>query len=136
MGHVAVFSLYFYPASRFYLGPLALCLVLLACGLGTVRGKIPAAAAAGLILLLTVWGFFELRNEPSPASLRRERTRAKFTRWLQIGDEKRARRTMPFDPVHAQALGLLTPEVAAQVQSWGELPDTVHVRRLRANGTL
>ncbi|HSG41388.1 MAG TPA: hypothetical protein VLE27_17235 [Thermoanaerobaculia bacterium] len=136
VGHVAVFSLYFYPASRFYLGPLALCLVLLACGLGTVRGKIPAAVAAALILLLTVWGFLELRNEPSPASLRRERTRAKFTRWLQIGDEKRAHRTMPFDPVHAQALGLLTPEVAAQVQSWGELPDTVHVRRLRANGTL
>ncbi|HEY9419945.1 MAG TPA: hypothetical protein VIW92_00890, partial [Thermoanaerobaculia bacterium] len=136
VGHVAVFSLYFYPASRFYLGPLALCLLLLACGLGTIRWKVPGAVAATLILLFTVWGFIELRSEPSPASLRRERTRAKFTRWLQIDDEKRARRTMPFDPVHAQALGLLTPEVAAQVRSWGELPDTVHVRRLRANGAL
>lgn len=139
-GHVAVFSLYFYPASRFYLGPLALCLVLLACGLGPILGtrrwKIPAGVAAALILLLTAQAFAELRSEPAPTSLRRERTRAKFTRWLEIGDEKRARRTMPFDPVHAQALGLLTPEVAAQVRSWGELPDTVHVRRLRANGAL
>lgn len=135
-GHVVVFSLYFYPASRFYLGPLALCLVLLACALGTMRWKIPAGIAAALILLLTVRAFAELRGEPPPASLRRERTRAKFTRWLEIGDEKRARRTMSFDPVHAQALGLLTPEVAARVRSWGELPDTVHVRRLRANRTL
>ena len=136
VGHAAVFSLYFYPASRFYLGPLALCLVLLACGLGTIRWKIPAAIAAALLLLLTVQAFAELRSEPSPAALRRDRTRAKFARWLQIGDERRAHRTMPFDPVHAQALGLLTPEIAAQVQSWGDLPYTVHVRRLRANGTL
>lgn len=136
VGHVAVFSLYFYPASRFYLGPLALCLVLLAGGLGTIRWKIPAGIAAALLLLMTVWGFIELRNEPAPAALRRDRTRAKFTRWLQIGDERRANRVMPFDPVHAQALGLLTPEVAARIRSWGELPDTVHVRRLRANGTI
>ena len=136
LGHAVVFSLYFYPASRFYLGPLALCLVLFACGLGTLRWKIPAAVAAVLVLLLTVRTFAELRSEPPPISLHKERTRAKFNRWLQIGDEKRARRTMPFDPVHAQALGLLTPEVAARVRSWGELPDTVHVRRLRANGVL
>lgn len=136
VGHVVVFSLYFYPASRFYLGPLALCLVLFACGLGTIRWKIPAAIAAALVLLLTVRTFAELRSEPPPISLHKERTRASFNRWLRIGDERRARRTMPFDPVHAQALGLLTPDVAVQVQSWGELPDTVHVRRLRANGVL
>ncbi len=140
VGHVVVFSLYFYPASRFYLGPLALCLVLLACGLGvfleTTRWKIPAAMAAALVLLLTARTFNELRSEPPPTSLHRERTRASFNRWLRMGDEKRTRRTLPFDPVHAQALGLLTPEVAARVRSWGELPDTVHVRRLRANGTL
>ncbi|HEX6901732.1 MAG TPA: hypothetical protein VF789_18565 [Thermoanaerobaculia bacterium] len=140
VGHVVVFSLYFYPASRFYLGPLALCLVLLACGLGvfleTTRWKIPAAVAAALVLFLTARAFAELRSEPPPVSLHKERTRASFNRWLRMGDEKRARRTMPFDPVHAQALGLLTPEVAARVHSWGALPDTVHVRRLRANGTL
>ena len=140
VGHVVVFSLYFYPASRFYLGPLALCLVLLAGGLGvfleTTRWKIPAAVAAALVLLLTARTFNELRSEPPPTSLHRERTRASFNRWLRMGDEKRTRRTLPFDPVHAQALGLLTPEVAARVRTWGDLPDTVHVRRLRANGTL
>ena len=59
-----------------------------------------------------------------------------FDRWLALGDDRRAGRTMPFDPVHAQALGLLTPDVVASIRTWGELPDTLHVRRLRANGTL
>jgi len=141
LAHVALFSLYFYPASRFYLAPLALCLVLFAaaCGLGLARrelwAKLSAGAAAALVLFLTFWGFLALRNEPPPR-LRKERTRAKFARWLERGDEGRAGRVMPFDPVHAQALGLLTPEVAAGIREWGELPDTVHVRRLRANGVL
>ncbi len=138
LGHVAVFSLYFYPASRFYLGPLALCTVLFAvgCGLGLSRPerrtRLLAGAAAALVLSLTAWGFLDLRDEAVP-NLRKERTRASFTRWLRMGDERRAGRPMPFDPVHAQALGLLTPEVAAGIREWGELPNTVHVRRLRAN---
>ncbi len=141
LGHVAVFSLYFYPASRFYLGPLALCLVLFAaaCGLGFSRSdrraRLLAGAAAALVLSLAVSGFLDLRDEAVP-NLRKERTRASFTRWLRMGDERRAGRPMPFDPVHAQALGLLTPEVAAGIREWGELPNTVHVRRLRANGVL
>ncbi len=88
-----------------------------------------------MVGLLAAQGLAELRREPLP-NVDTERTRARFDRWLAIGDERRSRRTMPFDPVHAQALGLLTPEVAAQVHAWGELPDTVHVRRLRANGFL
>jgi 4-amino-4-deoxy-L-arabinose transferase-like glycosyltransferase len=140
-GHAVVFSLYFYPASRFYLAPLALCLVLFAagCGLGLARrqagSRLLAAAAAALVLALTVWRFVDLRNERLPP-LPRERTRAKLTRWLQRGDDGRAGRFIPFDPVHAQALGLLTPEIAAGIREWGELPETLHVRRLRANGFL
>jgi 4-amino-4-deoxy-L-arabinose transferase-like glycosyltransferase len=141
LGHVVVFSLYFYPASRFYLAPLALCLVLFAaaCGLSLAqprrRVRLVASAAAALVLFFTLQGFLALRKEPLPR-LRKERTRASFTRWLGRRDEARADRVMPFDPVHAQALGLLTPEVAAGVREWGELPNTVHVRRLRANGFL
>ena len=144
LGHVALFSLYFYPSSRFYLAPLALCLVLLAtaCGVGLSRpegrARWPVAAAVtavAAVALLAAWGFAEFRREPLP-DLDTERTRARFNRWLEIGDERRANRVMPFDPVHAQALGLLTPEVAAQVHAWGELPDTVEVRRLRMNGYL
>jgi hypothetical protein len=141
LGHAVVFSLYFYPSSRFYLAPLTLCLVLFAtaCGVGLAgpdrRIKLASGAAAVLIALSVASGFVALGHEPPP-NVETERTRARFAKWLAKGDEWRSQRTMPFDPVHAQALGLLTPEVAAQVHAWGELPDTVHVRRLRANGYL
>lgn len=141
LGHIAVFSFYFYPAARFYLAPLALCLLMFAaaCGVGLARperwARLLAGAAATLVLLMTLQGFFALRHQRQPRPPR-ERTRSKFTRWLALGDEKRAGRVMPFDPVHAQALGLLTPEVAAGIREWGDLPDTVHVRRLRLNGFL
>jgi hypothetical protein len=140
-GHVAVFSLYFYPTSRFYLGPLALCTVLLAsaCGLGGVRpgvrSRLLPALAAVLALALTVRGWTELQKEPPPEE-RDERTRSRFARWKERSDEERAGRIVPFDPVFAQALGLLTPEVVDSVHVWGELPPTVHVRRLRALGVL
>jgi hypothetical protein len=141
LGHVAVFSVYFYPSSRFYLAPLALCLVLLATACGVAlsrpdrRMRLIGGAVAIGVALLAARGLAELRREPLPG-VETERTRARFARWLAIGDERRASRVMPFDPVHAQALGLLTPEVAAQIHQWGSLPDTVHVRRLRANGFL
>jgi hypothetical protein len=141
LAHVAVFSLYFYPSPRFYLAPLALSLALLAteCGVMLSRpdrmSRFGGAALVAGTVFLGARSFIELRNEPPP-NVDTERTRAHFNRWLEIGDERRSRRTMPYDPVYAQALGLLTPEVAAEVKAWGELPDTVQVRRLRANGFL
>ena len=137
LAHVAIFSLYFYPSSRFYLAPLALCLVLLAtlCGLLWDRARWATGIAALLVAILTAWTFVQFQREPLP-DLETGRTRAKFTRWLEVGDEQRRGRVMPFDPVHAQALCLLTPEVAAGIREWGELPDTVEVRRLRMNGFL
>jgi hypothetical protein len=141
LAHVVVFSLYFYPSSRFYLGPLALCPVLLAaaCGVGLSRpdrrARLLAGAAVAGVALLAAAGFAGLRREPLP-DVETERTRAQFNRWLRWKEERRARSVLPFDPVQAQALGLLTPEVVSQVHAWGELPDTVHVRRLRANGTV
>jgi|GEM_PF-2648863 len=137
LAHVAIFSLYFYPSSRFYLAPLALCLVLLAtlCGILWNRARWAAGTAALLVAVLAAWTFVQFQREPLP-DLETGRTRAKFTHWLEMGDEQRRGRVMPFDPVHAQALGLLTPEVAAGIREWGELPDTVEVRRLRMNGFL
>ena len=124
LGHVAVFSVYFYPSSRFYLAPLALCLVLLATACGVAlsrpdrRMRLIGGAVAIGVVLLAARGLVELRREPLPG-VETERTRARFARWLAIGDERRASRVMPFDPVHAQALGLLTPEVAAQIHALG-----------------
>jgi len=140
-GHVVVFSLYFYPTSRFYLGPLALCTALFAsaCGLGWaqpgLRTRVPAVLAALLALLLTVRGWTDLQKEPLPEE-RDERTRSRFARWKDRGDDERAGRTVPFDPLFAQALGLLPPDVVDSVHVWGTLPPTVHVRRLRSLGVL
>jgi hypothetical protein len=140
-GHVVVFSLYFYPTSRFYLGPLALCTALFAsaCGLGWaqpgLRTRIPAVLAALLALLLTVRGWTDLQKEPLPEE-RDERTRSRFARWKDRGDDERAGRIVPFDPLFAQALGLLPPDVVESVHVWGTLPPTVHVRRLRSLGVL
>ncbi|HEX3527693.1 MAG TPA: hypothetical protein VH988_11540 [Thermoanaerobaculia bacterium] len=140
-GHVVVFSLYFYPTSRFYLGPLALCTALFAsaCGLGWsqpgLRTRVPAILAALLALLLTVRGWTDLQKEPLPEQ-QDERTRSRFARWKDRGDDERAGRIVPFDPLFAQALGLLPPDVAESVHVWGTLPPTVHVRRLRSLGVL
>ncbi len=137
MAHVAVFSLYFFPSSRFYLTPLALSPLLLAvgCGVGLTRSRGLASAVAVGTALLAAWGLVALRREPPP-EIDSERTLVLFDRWRGWSDEERARQRMPFDPVHAQALGLLTPEVASSIRVWGELADTLHARRLKANGFL
>jgi hypothetical protein len=140
-GHVALFSLYFYPTSRFYLPLLALCLVLLAtgCGIGLgrpdFRTRIPAGVLAALVTVLLTGTWLWFSRLPLPR-LPDERMVERFHRWMALSDEERAGLEIPFDPVHAQALGLLTPEVASRIAFWGELPDTVHVRRLRVNGYL
>jgi hypothetical protein len=141
VGHLAVFSLYFYPTSRFYLPLLALCLVLLAtaCGAGLGRPRLRARIPAGVLAVLvafTLTGTYRWFSHLSLPRLEDERTAERFHRWISLTDEERAEREIPFDPVYAQALGLLTPEVAERVAAWGELPDTVHVRRLRMNGYL
>jgi hypothetical protein len=134
--HIALFSLYFYPASRFYLAPLALCTALFAttCGLGLarsgLRSRLPSALAALIVLGLTLQGWAELQRARQPRR-RDERTWSRFERWRSRSDAERAGRALPFDPLHAQALGLLTPEVVGSIHEWGTLPPTVHVRRLQ-----
>lgn len=137
--HLILFSLYFYPSSRFYLAPLALCLTLFAtaCGVG-LSASFRGVQALCLVIAVLVGGLTleahrDSRHQPLPR-LKMERTRVQFARWMRMPDERRAGRTMPFDPVHAQALGLLTREVAEKTRVWGELPDTVHIRRMRVNG--
>lgn len=134
--HVVLYSLYFYPSSRFYLAPLALCAVLFATACGVafarpeLRFRLSALAAAALVLVLTLQGRREMRRDPGPPP-RGLDTRERFSTWIALRDRQRRQRPMPFDPVQAQALGLLPPEVASGIRVWGRLPDTVHVRRLR-----
>ena len=139
LGHVAVFSLYFFPAPRFYLGPAALCLTLfaVACGaaLAAPRARVRRLAAAAALAAAALFAIAaaDFRREPA-AGGEDDDPRPAVARWLSQRDAQRAKRVMPFDPVHAQALGLLSPRALHDVESWGRLPPTVHVRRLREMG--
>jgi hypothetical protein len=138
-GYVAVFSLYFFPAPRFYLGPAALALTLFAVACGAalaaprppVRRLAAAAVLAGAALLALAAADF--RREP-PAPAEEDDPRPAVARWLAQRDAQRAKRVMPFDPVYAQALGLLSPDALRDIETWGRLPPTIHVRRLREMG--
>jgi hypothetical protein len=61
---------------------------------------------------------------------------SKVARWRALDDRQRARGEVGFDPVVAQAEGLLTRRVLAGVHTWGKLPPTVHVRRLVETGMI
>jgi hypothetical protein len=79
--------------------------------------------------------FATFRAEPPPAFPDRD-LRSAVAAWLRLSDAARAAATMPFDPLEAQALGLLPPATTARLRAWGDLPPTVQVRRLRALGLL
>jgi len=166
--HLAFYSLYFFPAARFLLAPLALPLAgaAVACGLGIAgpraapaparasqaagspadqpprpaaaaslaAGLAGAAGAAGLAAAVAAGflAFTAVRSGIFPDS----DARAAFAAWRQLPETARAASTMPFDPVEAQALGLLPPAVLRQLGAWGALPATVHVRRLRGLGII
>jgi hypothetical protein len=71
------------------------------------------------------------RRSPS-----RSQVEAAVDGWLARGDIGRRRSIVPFDPVLAQAYGLLPVEVVESVNEWGRLPLRGHVLRLRMNGVL
>ncbi len=141
-GHVVLFATYFFQTPRFYLAPLALACALCGALVGVGWAKASSRAARGLIVacaltLLPLSGvplvFLRFgRNLPEDAPLLRQR----FVHWVALSDQERARRSVPFDPVEAQALGLLPPEVADRIGRWGELPDDYHVHVLRRLGRL
>lgn len=141
LAHAALYGLYFFPAARFFLPPLAVAAVALAVTGGRLLARGSAASrtagAACLVLLAgsVAWGFLALRGEPHP-DLPPSDTRAAFARWIDLPDAERAGRQLPFDPVEAQALGLLDRETAEGIHEWGELPPTVQVRRLRMAGEI
>jgi hypothetical protein len=151
--HLVFYSLYFFPAARFLLPvmPLPLLAAGVACGLGIAgpdaaapgapgrRGSASIRLGAGLaaagLLTAAVAGFAAFRSVPVVAFPDQD-LRAAFAAWRQLPEQARAATVMPFDPVEAQALGLLPPRVVRQIRSWGALPPTIHVRRLRALGII
>jgi hypothetical protein len=137
---VVVFACYFASAARFFLPAQAVVLLLLAAALGLAAASGPprrraAGLAAAVCLLATFAGSFASYRRQIDADPRARTYRA-FNRWIQLTDEERAGREVPFDPLDAQALGLLDPATVADVHQWGKLPPTYHVRRLRKKGLL
>jgi len=159
--HDVAFSLYFFPAARFVLAPLAFPLLAaaVACGLG-IAGLAPgaprsgappgdpppatpqaparpwlagwgAALAAAALATAIVVAFLGFRRDRGVVFPGRD-LRVAVAAWQRLPEPARATTTMPFDPVEAQALGLLPPALVRQIRAWGALPPTVEVRRLRA----
>ncbi len=141
LAHTVLYGLYFFPAARFFLPPLAVAAVALATAGGSLlagRRAVSRLVGASLLALLAgsvVWGFLALRAEPRP-DLSPSRTRAAFAHWAALSDAERAAGPVPFDPLEAQALGLLDPETVHGIRAWGRLPPTVQVRRLRRLGAI
>ena len=142
VAHFVLYSCYFYPAGRFYLAPLALAAV----GLGTTCGLAAAAggrawpvALVGALLVAasvarTIPNLREYRAYRPPPE--ETRVAVKVARWRALDDRQRARRALRFDPVVAQAEGLLPRRVLAGVGAWGKLPPTLHVRRMVDAGVI
>lgn len=137
----AFHALYFFPAARFLLVPLTLPLLALgiACGAGLASASPSLRLGAGLAaaaLAASMTVTFATYRAERPPSLPDRDPRTAVAAWLRLPDAARAAVTMPFDPLEAQALGLLPPATTARLRVWGALPPTVQVRRLRALGLL
>lgn len=131
----AFYSLYFFPASRFLLPLLAVSVVSAGTGLGVLAGRpgrlFPGVAVGLALLFVTATAVPLRRLSPQAARPDTVPTAEAVDAWMALSDEQRRVTPVPFDPVHVQALGLLPVARAAQIGTWGPLPDTDHVVRLR-----
>jgi hypothetical protein len=140
--NLALYSLYFFPSGRFILLPLVLPPVILAAllGAGVAAPRRPWQqwlAILGALAWLGSLGVSLASYRSTPASAPgAEDVRLRFTEWQRLPAAVRARTVLPFDPLEAQALGLLPPAVTRRIDAWGTLPETAQVRRLRALGLL
>lgn len=137
--NVLFFASYFFTDGRFFLPPLALCTLLFGvlAGRAAVRNwSLRRAALVALVAVVAIAGEVALLRAVSVKHPEVRDLRATVAAWRSLGDRQRGRRVMQFDPLEAQAQGLLPPGVVAEIREWGELPPTQHVRRLRDLGIL
>ncbi|RIK63639.1 MAG: hypothetical protein DCC65_15490 [Planctomycetota bacterium] len=142
-GHIVVYSLYFFPAVRFYIAPLAWCWVAtaIACAAGIGSSRRLNIVLGYVAISSVLLALYSLRPMLTLTSLGPDpdhaETRRALSAWLNKSAAQRAVGHTPFDPVEAQALGLLTPEALDRIgTAWGTLPNTEHVWRLKALGRL
>jgi hypothetical protein len=138
---LAFHSSFYWLTPRYYLPLLWVPALGAGVGLGwlaghpNVRARAAAAIAAVLLLAVSTFSFRRYANHPFPAPVLTANALV-VDAWIRQTDAERATRTIPFDPLEAQALGLLGPDRLGGVQAWGELPDTEEVVRLRRLGAL
>lgn len=136
---IALYGGYFFASARFLLPLLGVFAVALGAGAALLGASGGSPRRLG-VWLLALGALVSTAHQARELETNRPRrtfeipTATLVNGWLARGDAARAGQPTPFDPVHAQALGLLPPERLAAVHEWGELPDTVHVRRLRRRG--
>jgi hypothetical protein len=138
--NVAFFGSYFYLAARFYLPLCAFCAVAFAALVAAAaeRDRQPRVrCAAAVLLLATVVAQFQfLRGLAYSKDELPEDARPAVAGWLALSPAERAAGVVPFDPVVAQAQGLLPPDVVAGITDWGALRRTREFQILRGSDAL
>ncbi|HLF57459.1 MAG TPA: hypothetical protein VI942_11495, partial [Thermoanaerobaculia bacterium] len=135
--HALFFPFYFFPARRFYLVAAHVATLLAAAGAGLLlaaRGR--GAKAAGALLALGIalptlaaYRAYVRSPDARPVPVRAE-LEPRFRAWRALAPEARRATVFPLDPLQAQAFGWLDRATAESIGEWGELPATLHVRRL------
>ncbi len=142
--HVAFYGCFFFPAQRFYIAPSHSAILFSTAALGLVVSsrklwaRLGGIAAAGAIVAYALLDYNNLlRALPtsSEPALELEVAR-KYRQWRESSPQERRRRGPRFDPVTAQALGLLDGDSIWGLREWGPLPRTPHIVALEARGTL
>jgi len=136
------FVFYSWPLPRYLVGSHWIVLIgtfgLLARRAATDR---PGRAVIAVVLALLATGSslaLSLRADSAYVAWRdlNSETRSGFNAWLRLSDAERAGRKMPFDPLRAQALGLLRFESASKIRCWGLPIGHHHWFRLKTLGLL
>ena len=134
------YALYFYPAPRFYITIQALSVILL--GISAAWSFIHGHKITRCLILVTMLTILvntfvlgnwlpQVRDHVQPDQLA-----AAVDKWIKTDEADRKITSTGFDPIVAQALGLLHPETIKHLNEWGQLPRTAHTARLLAKGLL
>ena len=146
LGHLVLYSLYFFVSYRFLIPVVAVAWVGLALGVALYLQRdrvawrsVPLALA---VLVFAFGGTIQgMQRVATPPAGRQHRqfveTERRFPQWLRLTDEQRRGREQGFNPLVAHALGWLGPDVVRGIGEWGLYDIEVeHVERMVRNGRM